>query len=68
MTEHITGTRHEWEDARRSLLEREKQLTRLSDELARSAPRCPGSRSRRRTRSTPRTARRRSPSSSKASS
>ena len=34
MTEHITGTRHEWEDARRSLLEREKQLTRLSDELA----------------------------------
>ncbi len=34
MTEHSTSTRQEWEDARRSLLEREKQLTRLSDELA----------------------------------
>jgi predicted dithiol-disulfide oxidoreductase (DUF899 family) len=30
-----TGTRQEWEAARRSLLEREKQLTRLSDEVAR---------------------------------
>jgi predicted dithiol-disulfide oxidoreductase (DUF899 family) len=29
------GTRHEWEAARRALLEREKALTRLSDELAR---------------------------------
>jgi predicted dithiol-disulfide oxidoreductase (DUF899 family) len=29
------GTRREWEDARRALLEREKELTRRSDELAR---------------------------------
>jgi predicted dithiol-disulfide oxidoreductase (DUF899 family) len=28
------GTRREWEDVRRALLEREKELTRLSDELA----------------------------------
>ena len=30
-----TGTRQEWEAARRSLLEREKELTRLSDDVAR---------------------------------
>jgi predicted dithiol-disulfide oxidoreductase (DUF899 family) len=35
MKEHSTGTRHEWEASRRALLEREKELTRLSDELAR---------------------------------
>ena len=35
MTQHTVGTRAEWEDARRALLEREKELTRLSDELAR---------------------------------
>src|SRR3954454_23042097 len=29
------GTRHEWEPPRRALLEREKALTRLSDEVAR---------------------------------
>jgi predicted dithiol-disulfide oxidoreductase (DUF899 family) len=34
MTQSI-GTRLEWEDARRSLLEREKELTRRGDELAR---------------------------------
>jgi predicted dithiol-disulfide oxidoreductase (DUF899 family) len=34
MTEHSTGTRHEWEAARRALLEREKELTRMGDELA----------------------------------
>jgi predicted dithiol-disulfide oxidoreductase (DUF899 family) len=34
MTEHNTGTRHEWEASRRALLEREKELTRLSDEVA----------------------------------
>ena len=34
MTKHNTGTRHEWEASRRALLEREKELTRLSDELA----------------------------------
>ena len=36
MTEHRIGTRLEWEDERRALLEREKELTRLSDELARA--------------------------------
>jgi predicted dithiol-disulfide oxidoreductase (DUF899 family) len=30
----VIGTRHEWEAARRSLLEREKELTRMSDALA----------------------------------
>jgi predicted dithiol-disulfide oxidoreductase (DUF899 family) len=33
MTQAI-GTRHEWEAARRSLLEREKELTRMSDAVA----------------------------------
>jgi predicted dithiol-disulfide oxidoreductase (DUF899 family) len=32
---HTIGTRQEWEIARRSLLEREKALTRMGDELAR---------------------------------
>ena len=31
---HSTGTRREWDDARRSLLEREKELTRMSDAVA----------------------------------
>ena len=35
MTEHEVGTRDEWRAARVALLEREKELTRLSDELAR---------------------------------
>jgi predicted dithiol-disulfide oxidoreductase (DUF899 family) len=35
MTEHSIGTRHEWEASRRALLEREKELTRMGDELAR---------------------------------
>ncbi|MGO9831527.1 MAG: DUF899 family protein [Myxococcaceae bacterium] len=35
MTKHPTGTREEWLSARVELLEREKQLTRQSDELAR---------------------------------
>jgi predicted dithiol-disulfide oxidoreductase (DUF899 family) len=34
MTSHKVGTRQEWLDARLALLEREKQLTRMSDELA----------------------------------
>jgi predicted dithiol-disulfide oxidoreductase (DUF899 family) len=34
MTELHTGTREEWEAARRALLEREKELTRMSDALA----------------------------------
>ena len=32
--DHSTGTRREWDDARRSLLEREKELTRMADALA----------------------------------
>ena len=35
MTEHKIGTREEWQAARAALLEREKDLTRRNDELAR---------------------------------
>jgi predicted dithiol-disulfide oxidoreductase (DUF899 family) len=35
MAEHTTGTRAEWEAARGALLEREKELTRMGDEVAR---------------------------------
>jgi predicted dithiol-disulfide oxidoreductase (DUF899 family) len=35
MTDHQTGTREEWLAARADLLEREKELTRMGDELAR---------------------------------
>jgi predicted dithiol-disulfide oxidoreductase (DUF899 family) len=35
MTDHKTGTRDEWLAARAELLEREKELTRMGDELAR---------------------------------
>src|SRR5947209_18996945 len=35
MPEHRIGTREEWEVARAELLKREKELTRMSDELAR---------------------------------
>ena len=35
MTQHAVGTRDEWLAARTALLEREKELTRRSDELAR---------------------------------
>jgi predicted dithiol-disulfide oxidoreductase (DUF899 family) len=35
MTEHKIGTREEWQAARDALLEREKDLTRRNDELAR---------------------------------
>ncbi len=34
MTKHATGTRNEWLAARLDLLEQEKELTRLSDEVA----------------------------------
>jgi predicted dithiol-disulfide oxidoreductase (DUF899 family) len=34
MTSHTTGTQEEWQAARDELLKREKELTRLSDELA----------------------------------
>jgi predicted dithiol-disulfide oxidoreductase (DUF899 family) len=34
MMDHSTGTRREWDDARRSLLEREKDLTRMADAVA----------------------------------
>jgi predicted dithiol-disulfide oxidoreductase (DUF899 family) len=35
MAEQRTGTREEWDEAREALLAREKELTRLNDELAR---------------------------------
>jgi predicted dithiol-disulfide oxidoreductase (DUF899 family) len=35
MAEHKVGTREEWHDARNALLEREKELTRRNEELAR---------------------------------
>ena len=35
MTEHRVSTREEWEAALNALLEREKELTRRGDELAR---------------------------------
>jgi predicted dithiol-disulfide oxidoreductase (DUF899 family) len=35
VTKHKVGTREEWLAARVDLLEREKELTRRSDELAR---------------------------------
>src|SRR6516164_2599629 len=35
MTDHKIGTREEWQAARAELLGREKELTRMSDELAR---------------------------------
>ena len=35
MPEHKTGTREEWDAARTELLQREKELTRMSDPLAR---------------------------------
>jgi predicted dithiol-disulfide oxidoreductase (DUF899 family) len=41
MGDHRTGTRAEWLVARRELLEAEKQLTRLSDELARRRQQLP---------------------------
>jgi predicted dithiol-disulfide oxidoreductase (DUF899 family) len=34
MTEHKVGTREEWQAARDELLEREKELTRMNDDLA----------------------------------
>lgn len=41
MTRHQVGTREQWLAARRGLLEREKQLTRRGDELARERQRLP---------------------------
>jgi predicted dithiol-disulfide oxidoreductase (DUF899 family) len=41
MTEHKTGTREEWQGARDALLEREKELTRRNDELARERQQLP---------------------------
>jgi predicted dithiol-disulfide oxidoreductase (DUF899 family) len=35
MTEHKTGTREEWDAAHKKLLEREQELTKLGEELAR---------------------------------
>jgi predicted dithiol-disulfide oxidoreductase (DUF899 family) len=41
MTKHRAGTREEWLAARLELLEREKELTRSSDELARQRQQLP---------------------------
>jgi predicted dithiol-disulfide oxidoreductase (DUF899 family) len=41
MTEHTVGTRGEWLQARRELLEHEKELTRARDELAQERRRLP---------------------------
>src|SRR4051794_7578691 len=41
MTKHKTGTREEWNAAREALLEREKELTRRNDELAREREQLP---------------------------
>ena len=41
MTKHQVGTREQWLAARHGLLEREKELTRQSDELARARQRLP---------------------------
>jgi len=41
MTEHATGTREDWLEARLELLEAEKELTRRSDELARKRQELP---------------------------
>jgi predicted dithiol-disulfide oxidoreductase (DUF899 family) len=41
MTNHRTGTREEWLEARLELLEAEKELTRRSDELARQRQQLP---------------------------
>jgi predicted dithiol-disulfide oxidoreductase (DUF899 family) len=41
MTEYKVGTREEWEAARERLLEREKELTRRSDEIARERQELP---------------------------
>jgi len=44
MTQHSTGTREEWLQARGELLERGKQLTRASDEVARQRQELPWAR------------------------
>ncbi len=59
-----TATREDWEQARGRLLEREKQHTRISDELARERRELPWLRVEKPTASTPPTARRPSQSCS----
>jgi predicted dithiol-disulfide oxidoreductase (DUF899 family) len=56
MTEHRIGTQEEWRAAGDQLLAREKEHTRLGDELARQRRELPGFRSRTSTASTPTTA------------
>ena len=57
MTDHTIGSRAEWQAAREVLLQREKEHTRMGDELARRRRELRGSRSRRNTGSRPTTAR-----------
>ena len=56
MTDHQIVSHEQWVEARKQLLAREKELTRLRDQLSRRAASCPGSASTRTTRSTGRTA------------
>jgi predicted dithiol-disulfide oxidoreductase (DUF899 family) len=42
MSNHTIGTREEWLEGREQLLLREKEHTRLGDELARQRRDCPG--------------------------
>jgi predicted dithiol-disulfide oxidoreductase (DUF899 family) len=54
MTKHKVGTREDWLAARAQLLIREKEHTRLGDDIARQRRELLGSRWRRSTASTPR--------------
>ena len=64
MSEHKIGTREEWQAARDELAKLEAEHAELARRSPSSGAGCPGSRWRRTTSSTPRTARRRSPSCS----
>ena len=64
MPEHKIGTREEWQAARDELAKLEAEQAERNEEIKSKRLDLPGSRSRRSTSSTPRTARRRSPSSS----
>jgi predicted dithiol-disulfide oxidoreductase (DUF899 family) len=64
MTDHKIGTSEEWLAAREKLVEREKEYTRLGDELARQRRELPWVRVEKEYRARPSRVRRRSPSCS----
>jgi predicted dithiol-disulfide oxidoreductase (DUF899 family) len=64
MPEHKIGTREEWQAARDELAKLEAEQAERNEEIKNKRLELPRSRSRRSTSSTPRTARRPSPSSS----